>query len=261
LRCDWQTSSLPEDEAAPDLQDRFSIQQPSIILEFEKNKDETSRPRYTNIFIDMEQVGNPSVASRLKPVQPQSAQDWEVRRPIIEELYWTDGRKLPEVMGTMKTMYNFSATYSIPTSCDGNRVIDSRHRKKQYKDQFKRWNFEKNIKTDEMKAIIRVRKRRRDDEGKDTQFRLRERPVPQEKIDRFVKRQKTPTAQVTSPGPSSSGELVRSDQTLKHVLTLFLDSSNAVRHQLLYAPGTGYSNSARTWRSNTSSCTRAAFSA
>jgi len=59
-----------------------------------------------------------------------------------------------------------------PTSCDGDRAIDSRYRKKQYKDQFKRWNFEKNIKTDEMKAIIRIRKRRWDDEDKDTQFRL-----------------------------------------------------------------------------------------
>jgi len=62
-----------------------------------------------------------------------------------------------------------------------------------------------------MKAIIRIRKRRRDDEDKDTQFRLGQRPVPQEKIDRFVKRQKIPTAQVTSPAPSSSGELVRSN--------------------------------------------------
>jgi hypothetical protein len=58
------------------------------------------------------------------------------------------------------------------------RAIDSRYRKKQYKDQFKRWNFEKNIKTNEMKAIIRIRKRRRDDEDKDTQFRLGQRPVP-----------------------------------------------------------------------------------
>jgi hypothetical protein len=159
----------------------------------------------------MEQVGNPSVASRLKPVQPQSAHDWEIRRLIIEELYWKGGRKLPEMMSIMKTIYNFSATYAIPTSCDGDRAIDSTYRKKQYKDQFKRWNFEKNIKTDEMKAIIRIRKRRRDDEDKDTQFRLRQRPVPQEKIDRFMKRQKTPTAQVISPGPSSSGELVRSN--------------------------------------------------
>jgi hypothetical protein len=159
----------------------------------------------------MEQVSNPSVASRLKPVQPQSAQDWEVRRLIIEELYWTDDRKLPEVMDIMKTMYNFSATYSILTSCDGDMVVDSRYRKKQYKDQFKRWNFEKNIKTDEMKAIIRIRRRRRDNEDKDTQFRLRQRPVLQEKINRFVKRQKTLTVQATSPGSSSLGELVKSN--------------------------------------------------
>jgi hypothetical protein len=133
------------------------------------NEDETSRPRDTDIFVDMEQVGNPSVASRLKPVQPQSAHDWEIRRPIIEELYWMSGRKLPE----MKTIYTTSQQrMPSPTSCDGDRAIDSRYRKKQYKDQFKRWNFEKNIKTDEMKAIIRIRKRRWDDEDKDTQFRL-----------------------------------------------------------------------------------------
>jgi hypothetical protein len=59
-----------------------------------------------------------------------------------------------------------------------------------------------------MKAIIRIRKRRRDNEDKDTQFRLRQRPVPEEKINRFAKRQKTLMAQVTSPGSGSSGELV-----------------------------------------------------
>jgi hypothetical protein len=159
----------------------------------------------------MDQVGNPSVASRLKPAQPQSTQDWEVQRAIIEELYWTDGRKLPEVMNIMKTMHKFSATYSIPASCDGGRVIDIRYRKKQYKDQFKRWNFEKNVKTEEMNAIISIQKRRQDNEGKDTQFRLRKRPVPQEKIDRFVKRQKTLTVQETSPHLSSLGEVVRSN--------------------------------------------------
>ena len=97
----------------PDLKDEFLFNNPYsplLFFEFGMNEDETSRPRDTDIFVDMEQVGNPSVASRLKPVQPQSAHDWEIRRPIIEELYWMGGRKLPE----MKTIYNFSATYAIP---------------------------------------------------------------------------------------------------------------------------------------------------
>lgn len=45
----------------------------------------------------------------------------------------------------------------------------------------------KNVKTDEMKAIVRV-KDRRDFEGKATEFWVRDRLVPQVKIDRFKAR-------------------------------------------------------------------------
>lgn len=45
----------------------------------------------------------------------------------------------------------------------------------------------KNVKTDEMKAIVRL-KDRRDFEGKATEFWVRDRLVPQGKIDRFKAR-------------------------------------------------------------------------
>ena len=46
---------------------------------------------------------------------------------------------------------------------------------------------------------MQIQKRRRDDENKETEFNYRGRPVPQEKIDRWQKRQKS--GEISSPHP------------------------------------------------------------
>jgi hypothetical protein len=51
-----------------------------------------------------------------KPFRPQSVQDWDDRRAIIEQLYWAEDRELPEVSDIMETLHNFSATYCSPHS-------------------------------------------------------------------------------------------------------------------------------------------------
>lgn len=59
-----------------------------------------------------------------------------------------------------------------------------------YKLRFKEWGLEKNIKSDEAKAMLTIRKRRRDDQNVETEFILRGRVVTDEKLDRFQKRLK-----------------------------------------------------------------------
>ncbi len=57
---------------------------------------------------------------------------------------------------------------------------------KQYKSKLKEWRFEKNIKGNVMRAIVRKdRKRKAEDPLRETTFRLREQPVPTEKIERY----------------------------------------------------------------------------
>ena len=44
---------------------------------------------------------------------PQSAQDWEAQRPLFERLYFTEDKKLEEVMGIMENEHGFYATYIL----------------------------------------------------------------------------------------------------------------------------------------------------
>lgn len=65
-------------------------------------------------------------------------------------------------------------------------MADARSRQKQYKTQIKNWRLEKNIKSKEMKAIIRIKRKRKEMQGKETDFTVRNRPVPPRKIMRYM---------------------------------------------------------------------------
>ena len=81
-------------------------------LEGRKNVDPTSL-HPTSAFAKMEKFATPPAA---KPFRPQSVQDWDDRRAIIEQLYWAEDRELPKVSDIMETRHNFSATYCSPHS-------------------------------------------------------------------------------------------------------------------------------------------------
>lgn len=59
-----------------------------------------------------------------------------------------------------------------------------------------------------MKAIVRIQKRRRKNEDKETEFSFREKPVPREKIERWLKRQKSGEEEVASPNLSLTGSRI-----------------------------------------------------
>lgn len=65
-----------------------------------------------------------------------------------------------------------------------------------------KWDLGKNIKNHEMKAIAKIQARRR---PKDTEFIIREKVVPQAKIDRFLRR----TMGTADPSPSAFSPMSR----------------------------------------------------
>ena len=110
-----------------------------------------------------------SVSSTGRTVATVS-EDWTKYRDTIERLYVTEDRSLPEVVALMRAN-GFSAT------------------ERQYKRRITEWNLDKNIKENEMRAIITLR-RTRQGQGKDSVFYVRGRLVETRKIDRFASRKK-----------------------------------------------------------------------
>ncbi|KXX77024.1 Metacaspase-1B [Madurella mycetomatis] len=110
--------------------------------------------------------------------------DWEGVKDAIVQLYWEEDRCLPEVMGIMATRHNFHAT------------------EKQYKYRFEKWKLEKYVSQTKMSAVSRIRNKRCLNEQKETEFSLRGRPIPPEKIDRWEKRHNPAEEQAISPNGS-----------------------------------------------------------
>ncbi|KAL8644425.1 MAG: hypothetical protein Q9210_007260, partial [Variospora velana] len=100
---------------------------------------------------------------------PISSQSWQEHRHLIQRLYVDQGRPLPEVVEEVDRLTGFWAT------------------ERQYKRRISAWSLDKNIRDDEMRAIIaiRVRRLRR---GKQSLFYVRDRQVNSKKIARFARR-------------------------------------------------------------------------
>ncbi|KAK0704437.1 Clr5 domain-containing protein [Lasiosphaeris hirsuta] len=97
--------------------------------------------------------------------------DWDAHRRTITELYWIQEKPLDEVMETMRQVYGFDAN------------------KRQYKKQLVTvWRLAKNIREQDMRAMIRIQKIRRERYGKETCFTRYGVEVPPDKLRRFAKR-------------------------------------------------------------------------
>jgi len=81
--------------------------------------------------------------------------------------------------------------------------VDMRFREKQYKTQIKHWGLEKNVKGREMEAIVRIKRKRKEMEGKESNFTVRNRAVPPKKIIRYMERTNTiGNAPLSQPSPA-----------------------------------------------------------
>jgi hypothetical protein len=81
--------------------------------------------------------------------------------------------------------------------------VDMIYRGKQYKTQIKHWGLEKNVKGREMEAIVRIKRKRKEMEGKESNFTVRNRAVPSKKIMRYMERTNTAgNAPLSQPSPA-----------------------------------------------------------
>ncbi|PWW77507.1 ankyrin [Tuber magnatum] len=126
----------------------------------------------------------PENTGKSKKPRVYARAEWAAQRERIKLHYFDEGRNLTDVKELMSSLYDFHAT------------------EKQYKTRIKVWGLEKKVKTEEMKAIIRIREKRKR-EGKDSTFLVRKRIVPDQKIERFKRSHKEPTY-LESPPPTPS---------------------------------------------------------
>ncbi|KAL8782173.1 MAG: hypothetical protein Q9213_005644 [Squamulea squamosa] len=102
---------------------------------------------------------------------PNLPSDWDEYRDIIQRLYVAEDKSLPEVVAEMEEKYQFVAT------------------ERQYKRRISEWHLDKNVKDEEMRAIIAVEAIRLR-QGKKSTFYVRGRLVDPKKIDRFSQRKR-----------------------------------------------------------------------
>ncbi|KAL8789264.1 MAG: hypothetical protein Q9195_006910 [Heterodermia aff. obscurata] len=109
----------------------------------------------------------PGAASKpLDQCRLLSRKDWELQRERVCHLYCQKDQPLKRVIDEMKSQYGFAAT------------------ERQYKRKITEWRIDKNVKDDEMRAIL-AKQDARKREGKDSVFYVRGRLVQNKKIDRF----------------------------------------------------------------------------
>lgn len=86
---------------------------------------------------------------------------------------------------------------------------------KQYKLRLTKWHFDtKNVKTQEMKAIVRKKVARQLEKNKDASFRLHGNDVPSAKIERFMERKGIPGDQEYPAMSPVAGMLVPNSNSL-----------------------------------------------
>ncbi|KAL8717035.1 MAG: hypothetical protein Q9225_005690 [Loekoesia sp. 1 TL-2023] len=112
------------------------------------------------------------IPESLQVVQrPTSSRDWDKHRKVIERLYVEEDKSLPAVVEELEKLHGFAAT------------------ERQYKRRISEWRLDKNVKEDEMKAIIATEATRLR-QGKQSAFYVRGRQVHSMKIKRFAQRKR-----------------------------------------------------------------------
>ncbi|KAK3349683.1 hypothetical protein B0T25DRAFT_570295 [Lasiosphaeria hispida] len=96
-------------------------------------------------------------------VGTSSSKPWSGVYDTVYQLYWFEDRTLDETMSIMKNQHNFSAT------------------KKQWISKLDQWKLKKNISTKEMQNLVRIQRKRKMEEDKDTNFSVREKFAEVEK--------------------------------------------------------------------------------
>ena len=120
--------------------------------------------------------------------RPYTRKDWERQRQMIEYLYCKEDQPLKCVIDQMQSQHGFCATSVNRIHClskyESSVTIPS---ERQYKRKITEWRLDKNVKDDEMRAILLMQEARRK-EGKGSAFYVRGRLVSSKKTERFRQR-------------------------------------------------------------------------
>lgn len=143
-------------------------------------------------------------APRLRP------EAWKQHKARIIELHIQQDLPLREVKETMKREFGFVAEYVSFMENWARRTFYCAHRLtlqrlRQYRTRISQWGLDKNIKPQEMKAIVRKRQRRKlvDRSKRTLTFTVRGNEVDEQKIDRWMKRNGIPEDELYTHSPAA----------------------------------------------------------
>ena len=129
--------------------------------------------------------------ARKAKTSTKSTEEWDAKRMAIHDLYIIHDLPLPEVIKIMENKNSFSQSYVIPfvlVALRRSLILTNCLRRKQYTTKLKEWGYEKNIRETDMRAIAHKDfKRKAEDALRPSTFRLRGKPVPNHKIERYEK--------------------------------------------------------------------------
>ncbi|EON63691.1 hypothetical protein W97_02919 [Coniosporium apollinis CBS 100218] len=133
-------------------------------------------------------IMGPPTNPRKRKAPTLRAEDWEPYKARIIELHIKQKLPLRKVKDTIESELGFKAEL------------------RQYRTRISQWDKDKNVKTHEMKAIVRKRQQRRlveSEKGKQT-FTVRGKEVKPPKIERWMKKNDIPEGVVYAPSPAES---------------------------------------------------------
>ena len=162
-----------------------------------------------------ETTNKPSVADGSRF---HTAKEWERQRKTFQRLYVTEDKPLGQVVEEMYQVHGFQATYvtsfriklEVHSPCslipnpprstvNTTKPFLTFSSKRQYKRKIAAWHLDKNIKDEEMRAMLWMQRKRKATEGKDSHFYVRGRRVDPRKMARYARRKKTPQDLGTPP--------------------------------------------------------------
>lgn len=130
----------------------------------------------------------PPTKTRKRKAPTLTADAWNPYKDRIVELHIEQNLPLSKVKETMEKEFGFTAEI------------------RQYRTRISQWRLDKNVKTNEMRAIVRKRQQRKlvEPNKRELVFAVRENIVGPEKVDRWMRRNKIPETIPYAPSPDAS---------------------------------------------------------
>lgn len=171
----------------------FSL--PTVLLRHSQYDAEIARSGLSEPGLAVSAAPAGPASTMEPPVRPRKhkaptlrADDWEPYKKRILDLHATQKLPLPKVRQMIEEEYGFKAEL------------------RQYRTRISQWGKDKNVKPQEMKAIVRKRQKRKlvETDKRELIFEVRNRQVESQKIERWMKRHGVADSFLHEPSPAAS---------------------------------------------------------